>query len=52
MYCRLMVGDVTVSVDQEPVRTPGEVVSSARVTRDQLLLQVMRDDDMLFIVIS
>lgn len=48
----LRAGDVIVGVDQEPVATPDEVVAAARLGRDHLLLQVMRDGGMLFIVIS
>ncbi len=48
----LRAGDAIVSIGQEPVSTPEDVVSAARLNRNQLLLQVMRDGGMLFIVIS
>jgi S1-C subfamily serine protease len=48
----LQVGDMILSVDQMPVRTPEDVVSAARHTPDHILLQLRRDDGMLFIVVS
>ncbi|WP_404861761.1 PDZ domain-containing protein [Georhizobium sp. MAB10] len=47
----LSVGDVIVSVDQQPVDAPNEVLSIARSSPNALLLQVMRDSGMIFIAI-
>ena len=48
----LRPGDVIVGVDQQPVRSPADVVKLAGGAQGELLLQIMRDDNALFIVIG
>jgi len=36
-------GDVILSVDQQPVRSPQEVIAAARQDKSKVLLQIMRD---------
>lgn len=48
----LQPGDVIVSVDQQTVATPDDVVAAAKAGKSPLLLQVMRDGAMLFVVIA
>ena len=48
----LQRGDIILSVDQEPVQSPQDVIEAARKSKNQLLLQVARDGQSLFIAIS
>jgi len=48
----LKAGDIVLAVDLEPVRSPQDVIAAARQNKDQLLLQVLRDGNVLFVVIS
>jgi len=48
----LMAGDVVVAVNQQPVRTPADVMELAARDKALVFLQVMRPDGMRFIVIS
>jgi S1-C subfamily serine protease len=48
----LRPGDIIVSVNQEPVKSPREVIDLAGRTSTDLLLQIMRGDHTLFVVIE
>lgn len=48
----LQKGDVIVAVNQESVQSPQDVIAAARKSKNELLLQVVRDGHALFIVIS
>jgi Do/DeqQ family serine protease len=48
----LLAGDVIVGVDQKPVQSPDDVVRLARAVRGRLLLQIMRDDNAILVVIG
>ena len=45
-------GDVIIRVNQEPVRSPEDVIRQAGETDEELLLQIVRNGGMLFIVIG
>ena len=47
-----IVGDIIVGVNQEAVTSPQDVVRIASAVKGKLLLQVIRDDSALFIVIG
>jgi serine protease Do/serine protease DegQ len=48
----LVAGDVIVGVNQKPVQSPDDVVRLARAVHGRLLLQIMRDDNAILIVIG
>jgi len=48
----LRPGDAIIGVNQQPVKSPEEVVQIASDTEGQLLLQVVRDGSALFIVVG
>jgi Do/DeqQ family serine protease len=48
----LHVGDIIVGVNQEAVTSPQDVVRIASAVKGKLLLQVIRDDSALFIIIG
>jgi serine protease Do/serine protease DegQ len=48
----LLVGDVIVGVDQAPAQSPDDVVKLARAASGKLLLQIMRDDNAILVVIG
>jgi S1-C subfamily serine protease len=48
----LRSGDVIVNVNQEPVKSPEDVVRIAKGAREGLLLGILRDGSSLFIAIG
>jgi Do/DeqQ family serine protease len=48
----LLAGDVIVGVNQQPVRSPEDVVALAAQNKDQVLLKIRRNGGMRFIVVS
>jgi len=48
----LLAGDVIVGIDQKPAQSPDDVVKLARAAHGKLLLQIMRDDNAILVVIG
>lgn len=48
----LLAGDMIVAVNQQPVHSPEDVVALAAQNKDQVLLKIRRNGNMLFIVVS
>jgi S1-C subfamily serine protease len=48
----LLVGDVVLGVDQTPVQSPDDAIAAARKAEGKLLLHVVRDSNLLLVVIG